>query len=119
MSGHRIERLNADIQKELADIIRELKDPRVKGLLSVVKVSVSGDLSYAEAYISDAEGIVKTKEAVEGLDHGKGFIKRELGQRLRLKKTPELRFIADDSIACGAEISRRIRELNSGFEPQE
>jgi ribosome-binding factor A len=112
MAGHRIARLNGDIQKELSDIIRGLKDPRVKGFISVIRVDVSGDLSYADVFISAVEGFDKSKEAVEGLKHGSGFIKRELASRLTLRKTPDLRFIADNSIEYSANISKKIREIN-------
>lgn len=105
MAGYKIGRITGDIQRELADILREVKDPRVSSLLSIVKVDVSGDLSYAKIYVSAIEGEASTAESVKGLKSAAGFIRRELGHRLQLRKVPELRFVADDSIAQSAHIS--------------
>lgn len=113
MPGHKIERASGDIQRELADIIRTVKDPRVSSsMVSVIKVKVSGDLSYADVYVSAIEGTDQTKIAVQGLKSAAGFIRKEIGNRLKLRKTPELRFIADDSIAYSATINSRLKELN-------
>lgn len=67
MAGYRIDRITEDIKRELIAILREVKDPRVSGMLTVVKVDVSNDLSYAKVYISALEGVDKAKEAVKGL----------------------------------------------------
>lgn len=108
MPSFKIGRATADIQRELADLFRELKDPRVSKLLSIVKVDVSGDLSYATVYVSAIEGYDKTVESVKGLKNAAGFLRRELGLRLKLRKTPELRFVADNSIEHSAHIARII-----------
>lgn len=108
MPSFKMGRIAADIQRELADLLREVKDPRVSKLLSIVKLDVSGDLSYAKVYISAIEGPDATKESVKGLKSAAGFLRRELGRRLSLRKSPELRFVADDSIAQSAHISRII-----------
>lgn len=105
MAGYKIGRVTGDIQRELADILREIKDPRVSQLLSIVKVDVSGDLSYAKVYVSAIEGAEATGQSVKGLKSAAGFIRRELGHRLQLRKVPELRFVADDSIARSAHIA--------------
>ncbi|MBO5746975.1 MAG: 30S ribosome-binding factor RbfA [Clostridia bacterium] len=105
MPSFKIGRVCADIQRELADLFREMKDPRVSKLLSIVKVDVSGDLSYATVYVSAIEGYDKTVESVKGLKNAAGFLRRELGLRLKLRKTPELRFIADNSIEHSARIA--------------
>ena len=99
-------RITSDIQKELSSLIRELKDPRISQLLSVVKVDVSGDLSYAKVYVSAIEGAEKTAESVIGLRSAAGYLRRELGSRLTIRKTPELRFVEDDSIIQSAKISK-------------
>ncbi|MDR1001829.1 MAG: 30S ribosome-binding factor RbfA [Oscillospiraceae bacterium] len=111
MPNHRIDRINGDIQREMSDIIRELKDPRISTLLSVVRVEVTRDLSYATIRVSAMEGFEKTKESVVGLKSAAGYIRHELGTRLRLRQIPELRFIADDSIAYSAEISEMLGKL--------
>ncbi|MDD4700218.1 MAG: 30S ribosome-binding factor RbfA [Oscillospiraceae bacterium] len=99
-------RITSDIQRELSSLIRELKDPRISQLLSVVKVDVSGDLSYAKIYVSAIEGKEKTVESVIGLKSAAGYLRRELGSRLTIRKTPELRFVEDDSIMQSAKISK-------------
>lgn len=113
MAGYKSDRVAEDIKREIIAIIRdEIKDPRVQGkLLTVIRVEVSGDLSYAKAYISAMEGIEAAKEAVAGLKNAAGYIRREVGQRLRLRKTPELRFVADDSIEHGMSIAKMLNDL--------
>ena len=112
MASYKTGRVAGDIQRNLAEIFRELKDPRISQLLSVVKVDVSGDLSYAKIYVSAIEGEAKTAESVKGLKSAAGFIKRELSARCKLRKMPELTFIADNSIAHGAEIARIIEDFS-------
>ena len=99
MPSHRIERTTEDIRRELTAIFREVKDPRVSGaFLSIVRVEVTNDLSYCTVQVSAMEGIDRAKEAVKGLKSAGGFIRRELGHRLRLRHVPELIFNATDSI---------------------
>lgn len=111
MPSFKIGRAAADIQRELADLFREMKDPRVSKLLSIIKVDVSGDLSYATVYVSAIEGFDKTVESVKGLKNAAGFLRRELGVRLKLRKTPELRFVADNSIEHSANIAKIIESF--------
>ena len=108
MPSVKLGRATSDIKRELSDLLRELKDPRVSKLLSIVKVDLSADLSYATVYVSAIEGYDKTVESVKGLKSAAGYIRRELGLRLKLRKTPELRFVADDSIEHSAHIARII-----------
>ena len=105
MNGVKTGRIAGDIRREMVEILREVKDPRVSGLLSIVKVDVSGDLSYAKIYVSAIEGAEKTAESVAGLKSAAGYIRRELGHRLQLRKVPEVKFLADDSIAQSAHIA--------------
>ena len=115
MAGYRTDRVSEDIKRELAITIRELKDPRVAGkLLTVVNVEVSSDNSYAKVYISAFDGLETAKNAVKGLESATGFIRREIGKRLHLRKTPELKFIADDSIATGMAITGIMKTLDRG-----
>ena len=74
-------------------------------------MEVSKDVTYAKAYISAMEGIETAKESVKGLNSAAGYIRRELGTRLHLRKAPEIKFIADDSIAYGMEISRKLKDI--------
>ena len=111
MAGFKIGRITQDIKREISAILRELKDPRISDLLSVVKVSVSNDMSHCKVYVSALEGMEKTKESVVGLKSATGYIKRELSNRLHLRKCPELTFVADDSIEYGVHISHLLREI--------
>jgi ribosome-binding factor A len=113
MAGFKINRITSDIRLTLSSLLREIKDPRVSRLLSIVKVDVSGDLSYATVYVSAIEGSEKTAESVKALKNAAGFLRRELGSRLKLRKVPELRFVADDSIEQSANISRIIKSFDT------
>ena len=109
MGTYKQDRAAEDIKRELAAVIRELKDPRIaEHLISVSRAEVTADLSYVKVYVSAIEGYEKTVESVKGLKNAAGFLRRELGARLKLRKTPELRFIADNSIEHSAHISRII-----------
>ena len=112
MAGYRIDRVSEDIRREIAAIMRELKDPRIQGMLTVVNVEVSSDASFAKVYVSAMEGIETAKLAVKGLTSATGFIRREVGKRLHLRKTPELKFIADDSIEKGMGITKFFGSMN-------
>ncbi len=120
MPGHKLGRTTEDISRELSAIVRELKDPRVSGcLLSVVRVEVTNDLSYCTAYVSTVEGLERSKEAVGGLKSAAGYIRRELGHRLKLRHVPQLIFKATDSIEYGASISKKLAELDIPEAPPE
>lgn len=112
MAGYKTGRITSDIKMMLSDILRDVKDPRVSRLLSIVKVDVSGDLSYATVYVSAIEGYDKTVESVKALKGAAGYIRRELGARMSLRKVPELRFIADNSIEKSTEISKIINSFD-------
>lgn len=116
MAGHRIQRTTEDIRRELTDIMRGLKDPRVQGMLSIVRVEVTNDLSYAKVYVSSMDGIEQAKIAVQGLKSAAGYARRELGGRLHIRHVPELVFIATDSIEYSAEINKMLEELKEEHE---
>ena len=114
MAGYRIDRVSEDIKREIIAIVRELKDPRVLDkMLTVVRVEVSSDASFAKVYISALEGLDTAKEAVKGLKSATGYVRREVGKRLHLRKTPELVFIADDSIEHGMNIVKIMDNLRT------
>lgn len=114
MAGYRIDRVSEDIKREIIAVIRELKDPRVMDkMLTVVRVEVSSDASYAKVYISAMEGLDVAKESVKGLKSATGYIRREVGKRLHLRKTPELSFVADDSIEHGMNIVKIMDDLRT------
>ena len=108
MAGFKINRITSDIKVCLSELLREVKDPRVSKLLSIVKVDVTGDLSYATVYVSAIEGYEATVASVKALKGAAGYLRREMGARLKLRKVPELRFVADDSIVKSANISMII-----------
>ena len=113
MAGFHIERISEDIKREIISIMRELKDPRINSMITVVKVEVSGDLSYAKVYISAIEGIEAAKSSIKGLQSASGYIRKQLGTRLHLRKSPELKFIADDSIQKGMDLFEKIKEITN------
>ncbi|MBO5232409.1 MAG: 30S ribosome-binding factor RbfA [Clostridia bacterium] len=112
MAGYKHGRITSDIQLAMSELLREVKDPRVSPLIGVVKVDVSGDLSYATIYVSAIDGYEATLNSVKGLKSAAGYLRRELGSRLRLRKVPELRFVADDSIIKSAEIMNIIESFD-------
>ena len=111
MPSFKNNRMSEDIHRELPDIIRQLKDPRIGSMLSVVRVDLAGDGSHCKVYISSLLGEEDTKQSVKGLRSAAGFVRRELFARLKMRKSPENEFIADNSIAKGAEISRKLQNM--------
>ena len=100
-----------DIKREMTAILRELKDPRIDKLLTIVRADLSGDMSNCKIYVSSLEGMERTKVSVAGLKSAAGFIRRELFHRLKMRKSPELTFVADNSIERSAEISKKLDDL--------
>ncbi len=114
MANYRRGRINDEMQKELAMILREVKDPRLKDtFISITAVEATGDLKFAKVYYSAMMG--DKKEIAKGLKSCAGYLRRELAQRLNLRMTPELSFYEDHSIEHGAHISK----LLSGIEISE
>ena len=112
MPSNRIGRINEEIQRELSDQFRRLKDPRVSsGMVSITRVDTTGDLRYARVYISVLDKS-QEKDVLKGLKSASGFLRRELGRALQLRYTPELQFIGDDSIQYGAHILEVLRDPN-------
>ena len=111
MASNRIGRINDEIQRELAEQIRFLKDPRVSqvGMVSIIRVDTTGDLRYARVWVSVLDKN-QEKDVLKGLKSASGFLRRELGRALQLRYTPELQFIADDSISQGAHILEVLRD---------
>ena len=104
MASNRIGRINDEIQKELSALLRTVKDPRVSGtLLTITHVDTTSDLRYSRIYVS-AMDRTDEKDFLKGLKSASGYLRRELGQKLGLRYTPELQFFPDDSIAYGAHI---------------
>ena len=111
MASNRIGRINEEIQRELASLIPNVKDPRVSGLISVTAVDTTPDLRYAKIYISVLNKS-DCAQVLKGLKSASGYLRRELGHALQLRYTPELTFVRDDSIDQGAHILDMLRNPN-------
>ena len=104
MASNRIGRINEEIQKELSALLRNLKDPRVQDtMISITHVETTPDLRYAKIYVSFLQE-ERAKDALKGLKSAGGYLRRELGQSLQLRYTPELVWEQDDSITYGAKM---------------
>ena len=104
MASNRIGRINDEIRRELSDILRTVKDPRVsQSMLTITHVDTTSDLRYARIYLTALDRTGE-KDLMRGLKSASGYLRRELGSRLNLRYTPELQFMSDDSIAHGAHI---------------
>ncbi|MDF2838814.1 MAG: ribosome-binding factor [Evtepia sp.] len=110
MPSNRIGRINEEIQRELASLIRTLKDPRVHGLVSITAVETTPDLRFAKVYVSvlDQSDI---SEVLKGLKSSSGFLRRELSRTLSIRYTPEILFQHDDSIDKGTHILKLLNDL--------
>lgn len=114
-------RVNAEVQRELSNILRSgIKDPRVAPMTSVVAVEVAPDLKTCKAYISVLGDEQAQRDTIKGLQSAEGYIRRELAHTINMRNTPEIKFIVDQSIEYGVNISRKIdevtRELKDGAE---
>ena len=112
MSFKRTDRISEEIKKELSSVIRELKDPRIPMMTSVVNVSVTNDLRYAKAYISIMGTDEEKKAAIKGLSAAAGFIRREIGSRIKLRCVPEFSFVIDTTIEYGAHINQLLSDIS-------
>lgn len=107
----RTDRIAVEIQKEISDIIRNsIKDPRIPQMISVTRVKVTKDLRYAKVYISVYGSEEEKQNAMTALKGAAGFVRREIGQRIQLRYTPEIVFEPDNSIEHGMHISKLIEE---------
>jgi len=111
--SYRPERLAEAIKHEVSDLLlNEIKDPRV-GFATITEVTVSNDLKYAKIYVSVLGEQEQKDNALRGLQKAKGFIRTELGQRIRLRQTPEISFKLDQSFDKGARIMKLLNEVHS------
>jgi ribosome-binding factor A len=106
-------RVGEQMKKELSEIIgRKIKDPRI-GFVTVTDVQVTGDLQQAKVYISVLGDEEQKQNTLKGLAKAKGFIRSEIGQRIRLRKTPEILFEFDESITYGNRIETILHDINN------
>ena len=111
MASNRIGRITEEIQKELANLLRSVKDPRVQDtMISITHVETTPDLRYAKVYVSFLQDD-RAEGALKGLKSAGGYLRRELGRALQLRYTPELVWALDDSITYGAKMLKLINSL--------
>ena len=111
MASNRIKRINEEIQKELSSLIRTLKDPRIQNtMISITRVETTPDLRYTKVYVSFLQED-KAEGAMKGLQSAAGFLRRELGNALNLRYTPQIMWALDDSITYGAKMLALINSL--------
>ena len=119
MASNKLARTNDDIQIVLSSLLREIKDPRVQqGMISVTRVETTGDLRYSKVWLS-VMGMKDEKEFKKGLKSASGWLRRELGNTMKLRYTPELVFEIDHSIEYGAHISQVISALEIKHDEEE
>jgi ribosome-binding factor A len=119
MPSNKLARTNDDIQRVMSDLLREIKDPRVQqGMISVTRVETTGDLRYSKIWLS-VLGMKDEKEFRKGLKSASGWLRRELGNSMSLRYTPELVFEVDHSIEYGAHISDLLNKLDIKHDDEE
>ena len=109
-------KVNDVVMRELAQILREIKDPRVSPMTSVLEVEVAPDLKNCKVWLSVLGSAEDGKRTMEGIRSASGFIRTELAHRVNLRNTPELHFILDDSIAYGVSMGHKIDEVTAADE---
>ena len=113
-------RINGEVQKVLAEIIRgELKDPRINPMTTVMAVEVAPDLKSCKAFISVLGDVQSQEDTLKGLNSAMGFIRTQLAKKINLRNTPEIKFIMDQSVEYGINMSRLIDEVNAGIHERE
>ena len=112
MDNTRLQRLDAEIQKELTSIItNDLKDPRVKGLISVLRVETTNDLRHAKIYISIFNADKNKTQVFNTLTKASGYFRSELSKRLIIRTVPEIHFVLDESIEYSAKIEEILKQI--------
>lgn len=114
MPSIRYDRINEELKKALSDIVREMKDPRISPMTTILRVEATNDLKLAKVRVSvyDNSNDVRN-ETVAQLNRAEGFIAREVGKRVDIRRIPTMRFILDDSIEYAVHISEIINKLNN------
>ena len=113
MGQYRIQRLNDQLRDEISQLILrgEIKDPRVSNFLSINRVEVTNDLSYAKVYVSSFLPDNQVKKGVDGLNAAAGFIQREIAKKLRIRQFPKLQFLVDAGMKAGFNMVQKLNEL--------
>lgn len=112
MSSHRSQHNSESIKREITAIIRKLNDPRISGkFISILKISASADSSSFIVFVTAMEGLETAQQATDGLNSAAGLIRKELGQKMRLRYVPNIKFVATDALEKGIELSKKIDEI--------
>ena len=112
MANNRLGRINEEVMREIATLIPTLKDPRIHIMTSITRADVTPDMRYARLFISVLGDESALKESIKGLKSAAGYLRRELSRKLQLRYTPELVFVADDSITHGVHIMELIDSVS-------
>ena len=111
----RNERVRKTLMKEIADIIqKELKDSRINGIVSITDIEIAHDNSFAKVYYSVFAPDVEKQNTIKAITDNTSKIRYEVGKRVRLRLTPELRFIPDDSLERGSNVTQIINKISKG-----
>jgi len=115
----RLQRISDRIRQELSEmLIREINDPRLEGI-SITDVKVDRELTYADIFVSAVEGVQRSREVLEGLEHASGFLRHELAAKIELRVFPRLRFHWDPTPENADRIERLLAAIREGRYPQE
>jgi len=113
MNNKRLNRISEEVKRVVSELIYNgLKDPRVNSMTTITKVEVTRDLRYAKIYVSVFGNKEEKENTLLGLESAKGFIRKEIGNRIDLRYAPEPIFILDESIEQGIYMSKLIKEVN-------
>ena len=112
MSSHRSQHNSESVKREITAIIRKLNDPRISSkFISILKISASADSSSFIVFVTAMEGLETAQQAADGLNSAAGLIRKELGQKMRLRYVPNIKFVATDALEKGIELSKKIDEI--------
>ncbi len=113
MSAHRRERFSGELRDEIAQIVsRSLKDPRI-GFVTVTRVEVSADLGHAKAFVSVLGDEKQRRESLAGLRQATGFVRREVGRRIRMRVVPELQFVYDKGVDATDRVAQLLDQVRA------
>ena len=118
MGQYRMQRLDAQLREEISSLLLrgEIKDPRVSNFLSINRVTVSSDLSYAKVYVSTFLSDAQLEKGVDGLNNAAGFIQSSIAKKLRIRKFPKFTFVVDKGMKEGFHMVQRLTELEKESE---
>lgn len=121
MAGYKPMRMSEDIRRIITGKIRDLKDPRINknGMITIIRCDVANDCSYCKVYVSSFEGFESAKQAVKGFESATGLLKKEISNILRLRKCPELEFVADNSMEHSKKINDLLRDVSQKDEAKD